>query len=54
MTGAVASIKADAFENRVLFSVDDALAGGVAGLMVNSSSGNPARSRACLSAVQTP
>lgn len=41
MTGAVASIKADAFENRVLFSVDDALAGGVAGLMVNSSSGKP-------------
>ena len=41
MTGAVASIKADAFENRVLFSVDDSLAGGVAGLMVNSSSGKP-------------
>lgn len=41
MTGAVASIKADALQNRVLFSVDDALAGGVAGLMVNSSSGKP-------------
>ena len=41
MTGAVSSIKGDAFENRVLFSVDDALAGGVAGLMVNSSSGKP-------------
>ena len=41
MTGAVASIKSEALENRVLFSVDDALAGGVAGLMVNSSSGKP-------------
>lgn len=41
MTGAVASIKSDVLENRVLFSVDDALAGGVAGLMVNSSSGKP-------------
>lgn len=41
MTGAVSSIKSEALENRLLFSVDDALAGGVAGLMVNSSSGKP-------------
>lgn len=41
MTGAVASIKADELENRLLFSVDDALSGSVAGLMVSSSSGKP-------------
>ena len=41
LTGAVSSIKSEALENKVLFSVDDALAGGVAGLMVSSSSGKP-------------
>lgn len=41
MTGSVASIKAEAFQNKVLHSVDDALAGGVAGLMVSSASGKP-------------
>ena len=41
LTGAVGTIKSEAIENRVLLSVDDALAGGVAGLMVSSASGKP-------------
>lgn len=41
MTGSVASIKSEQFQNKVLHSVDDALAGGVAGLMVSSASGKP-------------
>lgn len=41
LTGAVSSIKSEALENKLLFSVDDALAGGVAGLMVSSASGKP-------------
>lgn len=41
MTGSVASIKSESLENRVLFSVDDALSGAVAGLMVSSASGKP-------------
>lgn len=41
LTGSVASVKSDALENRVLLSVDDALAGGVSGLMVSSASGKP-------------
>lgn len=41
LTGSVSTIKSDALENKVLLSVDDALAGGVAGLMVTSASGKP-------------
>lgn len=41
LTGSVAAIKEDALENRILLSVDDALSGGVAGLMVSSASGKP-------------
>ncbi len=41
LTGSVSSVKAESFQNKVLHSVDDALAGGVAGLMVSSSSGKP-------------
>lgn len=41
MTGAVGSIKSEALENRVLQSLDDALAGNVAGLMVQSGGGQP-------------
>lgn len=41
LTGAVGSIKAEELENRVLHSLDDALSGGVAGLMVQSSGGQP-------------
>lgn len=41
LTGSVASVKSEALENRVLLSVDEALAGGVSGLMVSSSSGKP-------------
>lgn len=41
LTGSVASISTDKLENHVMFSVDDALKGGVAGLMVSSTSGQP-------------
>jgi TonB-linked SusC/RagA family outer membrane protein len=41
MTGSVSTLKSESMENKVLFSVDDALAGGVAGLMVSSASGKP-------------
>lgn len=41
LTGAVGSIKSEDLENRVLHSLDDALSGGVAGLMVQSSGGQP-------------
>lgn len=41
LTGSVASINSDNLKNQVLFSVDDALKGGVAGLMVSSTSGQP-------------
>ena len=41
LTGSVASISSDKLSNHVMFSVDDALKGGVAGLMVSSTSGQP-------------
>lgn len=41
LTGSVASIGSDNLKNKVLFSVDEALKGGVAGLMVSSTSGKP-------------
>lgn len=41
LTGAVSSIKSESITDRVMFSVDDALKGGVAGLMVSSTSGRP-------------
>ena len=41
LTGSVASINSDNLKNHVMFSVDDALKGGVAGLMVSSTSGQP-------------
>lgn len=41
MTGSVASIKSESLENRVIQSLDDALAGEVAGLMVQSGGGQP-------------
>lgn len=41
LTGSVGSVKAENLQNKVLLSVDDALSGGVAGLMVTSSSGKP-------------
>ena len=41
LTGSVASISPENFDNKVIFSVDDALKGGVAGLMVSSTSGQP-------------
>ena len=41
LTGSISTLKSEAMENKVLFSVDDALAGGVAGLMVSSASGKP-------------
>ena len=41
LTGSVASINPEKLENQVMFSVDDALKGGVAGLMVSSTSGQP-------------
>ena len=41
LTGSVASINPEKLENHVMFSVDDALKGGVAGLMVSSTSGQP-------------
>ncbi|MGM9747361.1 MAG: SusC/RagA family TonB-linked outer membrane protein [Candidatus Cryptobacteroides sp.] len=41
LTGSIGSVKSESLENKVLLSVDDALAGGVAGLMVSSSSGKP-------------
>ena len=41
LTGSVASINPEKLDNQVIFSVDDALKGGVAGLMVSSTSGQP-------------
>lgn len=41
LTGSISSVKAENIQNRVMLSVDDALAGSVAGLMVSSSSGKP-------------
>ena len=41
LTGSVASINPERLENKVMFSVDDALKGGVAGLMVSATSGQP-------------
>lgn len=41
LTGAVSSIKSESISDKVMFSVDDALKGGVAGLMVSSTSGQP-------------
>lgn len=41
LTGSVASISSENLSNHVMFSVDDALKGGVAGLMVSSTSGQP-------------
>lgn len=41
LTGSVASIKPEALENKLIQSLDDALAGGVAGLMVQSGGGQP-------------
>ena len=41
LTGSVASINPENLNNQVIFSVDDALKGGVAGLMVSSTSGQP-------------
>ncbi|MGM9753802.1 MAG: SusC/RagA family TonB-linked outer membrane protein [Candidatus Cryptobacteroides sp.] len=41
LTGSVGSIKSESLQNRMLLSVDDALSGGVAGLMVTSASGKP-------------
>ncbi len=41
LTGSVGSIKSESLQNKMLLSVDDALAGGVAGLMVTSASGKP-------------
>ena len=41
LTGSVASLNSENLKNQVLFSVDDALKGGVAGLMVSSTSGQP-------------
>ena len=41
LTGSVASINPANLDNQVIFSIDDALKGGVAGLMVSSTSGQP-------------
>ena len=41
LTGSISSVKADNLQNRVMLSVDDALSGSVAGLMVSSASGKP-------------
>lgn len=41
LTGSVASLNPESLNNQVIFSVDDALKGGVAGLMVSSTSGQP-------------
>ena len=41
LTGSVSAVKSDELENKVLMSVDDALSGSVAGLMVSSASGKP-------------
>ena len=41
LTGSIGSVKAENIQNRVMLSVDDALAGSVAGLMVSSASGKP-------------
>ena len=48
LTGSVSSIKSESLQDRVLLSVDDALAGGVAGLMVSSASGKPGSSSTML------
>jgi len=48
LTGSVGTLKGDAIENKVVLSVDDALAGGVAGLMVSSASGKPGSSSTML------
>lgn len=48
LTGSVASIKSELLEDKMLFSLDDALQGGVAGLMVSSSSGQPGASSTML------
>lgn len=41
LTGSIGSVKSENIQNRVMLSVDDALAGSVAGLMVSSASGKP-------------
>lgn len=41
LTGSVSSIKSESIQNKLVTSLDDALAGGVAGLMVQSSGGQP-------------
>lgn len=41
LTGSVASIKSEKLENSLIQSLDDALSGGVAGLMVQSGGGQP-------------
>lgn len=41
LTGSVSSIKSESIQNKLITSLDDALAGGVAGLMVQSSGGQP-------------
>lgn len=41
LTGSVASIKSESLQNKLITSLDDALAGGVPGLMVQSSGGQP-------------
>lgn len=41
LTGSVASIKPESLENKLIQSLDDALSGGVAGLMVQSGGGQP-------------
>ena len=41
LTGSIGSVKAESMQNKVMLSVDDALAGSVAGLMVSSASGKP-------------
>ena len=41
LTGSVGSIKSENLQNKVMLSVDEALSGSVAGLMVSSSSGKP-------------
>ena len=41
LTGSIGSVKAENIQNRVMLSVDDALSGSVAGLMVSSASGKP-------------
>lgn len=41
LTGSIGSVKAENIQNKVMLSVDDALSGSVAGLMVSSASGKP-------------